>query len=74
MKSTKSFITLENGHLKGGVNEEILSIVPREFKSRFLFAGGFPDEFIGHGSTDRLFERYSLDAPSLARRITKALA
>jgi len=74
VKSAASFITLENGHLKGGVNEEILSIVPPEFKNRFLFAGGFPDEFIGHGSSDQLFQRYSLDAPSLARRIIKALA
>ncbi len=73
VKATDHFITLENGHINGGINELILSLLPAESKTKFLFAGGFPDEFIGHGPVHKLMEEYGLDSKSLTERILKNL-
>ena len=71
---TTNFITLENGIISGGVGEHIFSQVSREYRDRFLFSAGFPDEFIPHGNVDELFRDYGLNAVSLAERIKKAVA
>lgn len=73
VRATGHFVTLENGHVNGGINEYILSSLPADMRRKFLFAGGFPDEFVVHGSVGRLLAEYHLDPPSLAARIEKSL-
>jgi 1-deoxy-D-xylulose-5-phosphate synthase len=74
VNNTKRFITLENGVISGGAGESILSGLEPQLRRKCLFHAGFPDEFITHGSVKDLFNRYNLDAPSLARRILKGIS
>ncbi|MFH0976437.1 MAG: 1-deoxy-D-xylulose-5-phosphate synthase [Spirochaetota bacterium] len=73
IKTTKHFITLENGVITGGIGEYIAANINSTIKNKFLFAGGFPDEFIGHGSNSELFKKYSIDPESLYNKLIKIL-
>jgi len=66
---SKNIITLENGMIVGGIGEHIASLLDKKDKEKILFLGGFPDEFITHGSQSILFEKYELDALSLSKKI-----
>ena len=73
IKNTKFFITMENGSAAGGIGELILSKIQNILRKNFLFAAGFPDEFICHGKNAELFKKYSIDAASLCNRIMKKI-
>ncbi|MCP4130455.1 MAG: 1-deoxy-D-xylulose-5-phosphate synthase [bacterium] len=73
IKETRAFVTLENGIISGGIGEYIVSNVKPELREGFLFAAGFPDVFVTHGSLPQLFKEHGLDAESLARRVEKEL-
>jgi 1-deoxy-D-xylulose-5-phosphate synthase len=73
LKEVRYFITLENGIISGGAGESLLSKINAKYRGKLLFAAGFPDEFIPHGSVPRLFTRYGIDASSIAKRILKAV-
>jgi 1-deoxy-D-xylulose-5-phosphate synthase len=62
-------ITLENGIEIGGIGQQITAQLPSELRSRVLFNGGFPREFVVHGSVDLLMKKNRLDPESLAERI-----
>ncbi len=74
LESTRSFFTLENGLVSGGVGELIHSLLPPETGRKLLFLGGFPDEFVPHGSMEDLFRSYGLDTRSLTNRVRSLLA
>jgi 1-deoxy-D-xylulose-5-phosphate synthase len=74
LESTRSFFTLENGLVSGGIGEHIHSLLPPETAQKLLFLGGFPDEFVPHGSMEDLFRSYGLDSRSLANRVRSLLA
>jgi 1-deoxy-D-xylulose-5-phosphate synthase len=71
IKSTDCFITMENGAVSGGIGEYISLNIQSALRNKFLFAAGFPDEFIGHGLKSELFKKHGLDAESLYSRILK---
>ena len=73
IKKTGSFITLENSLISGGAGEYLLSLIASELKSKILFCAGFPDEIISHGSVRQLFQKYGIDAETLAKRIMKKI-
>ncbi|MBN2041163.1 MAG: 1-deoxy-D-xylulose-5-phosphate synthase [Spirochaetes bacterium] len=70
---SRYFITMENGMVSGGVGEFIVSNIHQNLKNKFLFASGFPDEFITHGRIDELLKKYSMDAESLKNRILNSI-
>ena len=64
-------MTLEDNLLLGGVGEEIDSIlVNNDIRVVNI---GWPDSFIEHGSSDELYEKYRMDAASIAERILEEL-
>ncbi len=69
LKNVKTFITLENGLLSGGVGEGILSAIRPELRVKYLFSTGFPDNLIPHGSHDDLMKEFGLDSVSISKRI-----
>ena len=73
LSSIPHFITIENGYLSGGVGESILAELSPAFRGKFLFAAGFPDEFIPQGTMAELFSLYKLDAASIAERIASSI-
>ena len=73
IKNTRCCITLENGHISGGIGENILSIIQNNLRDKCLFNAGFPDSFICHGSNPELFKQYGIDAESLYRKIIKKI-
>ncbi len=73
VKSSNKFLTLENGVISGGVGELILSVVEEEDRNKLLFTGGFPHEFVTHGSQSILFKEHGLDVKSLVKQIKNLL-
>ncbi len=73
IKSCRGFITMENGYINGGIGEHIYSLLPAELCVKRLFACGFPDVFVTHGTFDELLREYKLDHSSVAQRIEESL-
>ncbi|MBP9043360.1 MAG: 1-deoxy-D-xylulose-5-phosphate synthase [Spirochaetes bacterium] len=73
IKGSMGFVTIENGYISGGIGEHIYSLLPPELCQKRLFACGFPDVFVTHGTFDELFREYKLDHSSLAQRIEESL-
>lgn len=64
----KHIVTIEDGVLTGGFGERFASAA-KEFD---VISFGWPDRFIEHGSCGQLYEKYGLDADSIAERICEA--
>ena len=62
-------VTLEDNVLSGGVGEGLDRILAEE--SVRVLNMGWPDCFVPHGTQDELYEKYGLDAASVARRIAE---
>lgn len=63
----KLIITLEDNLILGGAGEKINSILVNTDVQ--VINIGWPDAFIEHGSSDELYEKYKMDAASIAERI-----
>ncbi len=64
---TKLIVTLEDNILTGGFGSQIAAALSDSDTKVYSF--GWPDKFIEHGMSSQLFERYGLDADSIAERI-----
>ncbi len=64
----KRIVTLEDGVLTGGFGERLQAVAAGFDVTAF----GWPDQFIEHGSCAQLYEKYGLDADSIAERICEA--
>jgi 1-deoxy-D-xylulose-5-phosphate synthase len=65
-------VTLESGTVMGGFGSGLLEMASSINKSSLHFLTlGYPDEFIQHGATKLLLEKYALDPASIADRIGK---
>ena len=73
VRNVDYFVTFENGNCMGGIGEEIVTALPYDQKSKFLFQVGFPDLFVTHGKKDELFNTYSISAEKIAQRIMRAI-
>ncbi len=69
----KMLITLEDNVLQGGMGECISEFFMQEGIDFRCHNFAWPTEFIEHGSQDELFERYRLDAGSIAERIRELI-
>jgi 1-deoxy-D-xylulose-5-phosphate synthase len=66
--------TLENGMARGGFGSEVEeALVESGFRGRVM-RFGWPDEFVPHGASSILLDRYGLTPDSMARAIRDALA
>lgn len=60
-------LTVEDGIITGGIGESIRSLLAD--KDTHVINLGWPDKFIEHGTQQQLYERYGLDAVSIADQI-----
>jgi len=65
----KLIVTLEDNVIAGGFGENLVEIIG----SSDMLILGWPDQFIEHGDTGALYERYGLDPVSVAERISEKL-
>ena len=65
----KLIVTLEDNVIAGGFGENLAEIIG----SSDMLILGWPDQFIEHGDTGALYERYGLDPVSVAERISEKL-
>lgn len=64
-------VTMEDNVYAGGFSEKLEAFLLRERIYHRCVPVCFPDQFIEHGSPDELYEKYGLDAPSVAEKINK---
>ncbi len=62
---TKLIVTLEDNVVSGGFGQTAAA----ELKETAVLNLGWPDEFIEHGSSAELYEKFGLDAESITERI-----
>jgi 1-deoxy-D-xylulose-5-phosphate synthase len=62
----QTLITIEDGSIKGGFGTAILEFASENNYQNKIKLLGIPDEFIEHGSTERLQLKIGLDSKSLA--------
>lgn len=64
-------VTVEDNMLAGGIGEGIKDILSGSSADAINI--GWPDSFIEHGTCEQLYEKYGLDAESIAERIINEL-
>jgi len=73
IKKTKYFITIENAYVNGGFGEYLLSSIKQIYRGKCLNLFGFPNEFITHGKTSELFDKYGLVAEKISAKIIELI-
>lgn len=72
---TKNVITIEDNIVKGGLGSAIQELIINEKISDVKFKMyGYPDEFIKHGSIQKIEEKYKLDVQSIVNDLMKDMA
>lgn len=74
MDAAKKFpliVTAEDNVLTGGIGESIASLLANTPAN--VLQIGWPDAFIEHGSSEELYQKYGMDAASIAERILQEL-
>lgn len=70
MRKTKNVITIEDNILKGGLGSQIEEIIIKEKLENVSFKKyGYPDEFVKHGTTQEIEDKYGLSVEKLAKDI-----
>ena len=67
------FVTLENGVLAGGFGSYVEEVIRGKGFGGRVLKFGWPDEFIPHGSQEKLMDRYGLTPPAIADAVSGAL-
>ncbi len=70
-KRCRLIVTVEDNLLSGGIGEAVDAALVNEDVD--VMNIGWPDKFIEHGSSDELYEKYRIDASSIAERIKDRL-
>lgn len=70
--ATKYLVTLEDNVLTGGFGQIFSNALLEKdcLGNKKILNIGWPDQFIEHGSTDALFQKYKLDALGIVERIS----
>ena len=67
------FVTIENGIAAGGFGSGVEEfLVAHSFKGKIM-RFGWPDQFVPHGSSDVLMEKYGMTSKALADSITSSM-
>lgn len=72
-KSNKLIITIEEHSLNSGFGSGILELLEERNIATKVHRMGIPDEFIEHGNTNKLLEKYNLTANGIIEVILKEL-
>lgn len=67
------YITLEDGSRIGGVGECINSSLDPALRSREIFRGAYPDEFITHGDNKKLMADCGLTGEAITQKVIEFL-
>lgn len=68
-KSHKLFVTIEENVASGGYGEKVRTYVDDERLDVNVLSIAIPDQFVTHGSVDKLLKELEMDAESIARRV-----
>lgn len=69
-KEVKQIVTLEDNTIEGGFGMQVAALLQKKgIADAKLQVIGWPDQFIEQGSTEELFQKYGLDAASIAERV-----
>ena len=66
-------VTMEDNVKSGGFGEKIQSFLLREKIYHKSIAVCFPDQFVEHGTPEEIYEKYGMDAKSVANRIREVV-
>ena len=68
IQKTKSFVTIEDNVVTGGVGSAVLELTKdMVIKNKLIF--GYPDEFVKHGNTEELEDIYGMSAEKIFEKI-----
>lgn len=65
IKDKKTVVTIEDGTIVGGLGSKVEELIFENKLDINLEKFAYPDEFIKHGSTDEIEEKYGLDVGSI---------
>ena len=68
-KSHKLFVTMEENVASGGYGEKVKDYVMDNRLDVNVLSIAIPDQFVTHGSVDKLLKELSMDAESVAKRV-----
>ncbi len=68
-RSHKLFVTIEENVASGGYGEKVRTYVDDERLDVNVLSIAIPDQFVTHGSVDKLLKELGMDAESIARRV-----
>ena len=69
--SHKLFVTMEENVACGGYGEKVRAFVDENRLDASVLSIAIPDQFVTHGSVDKLRKEIGIDAESIADRILK---
>jgi len=72
-KSFKKIITIEDGVLKGGFGQAVLSFANSQKFNTDICCLGIPDTFISHGKVSELYKKTGLDKNTINQKILDKL-
>ncbi len=72
--NAKHIITLEDQITKGGFGSQVLELLNKnKINNKNIEILGFPDKFIEHGNTEKLFHIYCLDVMSIVEYVRRLI-
>ena len=69
----KLFVTMEENVASGGYGEKVRSYIDEKRLDANVLVIAIPDQFITHGSVDKLLKELRMDAQSVADRIVEEI-
>ena len=73
-RNHKLFVTMEENVASGGYGEKVREYVDECRMDVNVFSIAIPDQFVTHGSVDKLLKELSMDAESVAERIMNEIS
>ena len=68
-RNHKLFVTMEENVASGGYGEKVRAFVDENRMDVNVLSIAIPDQFVTHGSVDKLLKELSMDAESVAKRV-----
>lgn len=73
IRKTKFIVTMEDGTEKDGLSAEVENLIVESGINKFKFLKfAYPDEFVKHGSPDKIEKKYGMDIESMTNAILNA--
>ena len=72
-KTHRLFVTMEENVATGGFGEKVRQYVDEKRLDATVLSIAIPDEFVKHGSVDKLYKELRMDAESVAERVMEEI-